>query len=99
MSWIFSVAAILQGSNPVSNYFRKLTDPTFRGLYQANTFDFAIMIPYFLVLVVLAAYGIHRYVMVYNFYQAIAITCRRCRLYPPNGPRLPYSFPSSTNAT
>ncbi len=88
MSWIFSVAAILQGGNPVSNYFRKLTDPTFRGLYQANTFDFAIMIPYFAVLVVLAAYGIHRYVLVYNYY--------RYRHRVPPVPPVPVEWPKVT---
>jgi cellulose synthase/poly-beta-1,6-N-acetylglucosamine synthase-like glycosyltransferase len=67
--WMVSVAALLQSSNPVSNYFRKLTDPTFRGLYHANVFDYAIMIPYFLVLVILATYGIHRYVLVYNYFK------------------------------
>ncbi|MGH9702284.1 MAG: cellulose synthase family protein [Candidatus Acidiferrales bacterium] len=88
MSWIFIVAAILQAGNPVSNYFRKLTDPTFRGLYQANSFDFAIMIPYFLVLVVLAAYGIHRYVLVYNYY--------RYRHRVPPTPPVPTEWPKVT---
>jgi cellulose synthase/poly-beta-1,6-N-acetylglucosamine synthase-like glycosyltransferase len=88
VNWIFSVAAILQGSSPVSNYFRKLTDPTFRGLYQANTFDFAIMVPYFLVLVVLAAYGIHRYVLVYNYY--------RYRHRVPPVPPVPVEWPKVT---
>jgi cellulose synthase/poly-beta-1,6-N-acetylglucosamine synthase-like glycosyltransferase len=41
-------------------------DP-FRGIYQFNTFDLAIMIPYFFVLGVLAAYGIHRYWLVYSY--------------------------------
>ena len=41
-------------------------DP-FRGIYQFNAFDLAIMIPYFLVLGVLAAYGIHRYWLVYCY--------------------------------
>ena len=41
-------------------------DP-FRGIYHFNGFDLAIMIPYFLVLGVLAAYGIHRYWLVYCY--------------------------------
>ncbi|PYU29127.1 MAG: glycosyl transferase family 2 [Acidobacteria bacterium] len=41
-------------------------DP-FRGIYQLNTFDLAIVIPYFLVLGVLAAYGFHRYWLVYCY--------------------------------
>ena len=50
--------------SPFTNYWSKLTDPNrnpFRGLYQLNSFDLAIMIPYFIVLVILAAYGMHRY--------------------------------------
>ena len=57
------------GGNPLNSYWRHLVDPTFRGLYQANAFDLAIMIPYFLVMVVLAMYGIHRYHLVYNFFK------------------------------
>src|SRR5580704_17095717 len=60
---------MLWGSNPVTVYFRRLVDPTFRGLYQPNAFDFAIMLPYFLVMVVLAMYGLHRYALVYNFFK------------------------------
>jgi cellulose synthase/poly-beta-1,6-N-acetylglucosamine synthase-like glycosyltransferase len=41
----------------------------FRGIYQLNSFDLAVMLPYFIVLVILAAYGMHRYVLVYNFYR------------------------------
>ena len=41
----------------------------FRGLYQANAFDLALLLPYFLVLVWLASYGIHRYVLVYQYYK------------------------------
>ena len=39
-------------------------DHTFRGLYQWNTFDVAMLIPYFLVMIILAFYGIHRYQLV-----------------------------------
>jgi cellulose synthase/poly-beta-1,6-N-acetylglucosamine synthase-like glycosyltransferase len=63
------LGAIAAGANPLTNYWHKLTDRTFAGLYQPNAFDFAIMVPYFLVLVVLAAYGMHRYVLVYNFFK------------------------------
>jgi cellulose synthase/poly-beta-1,6-N-acetylglucosamine synthase-like glycosyltransferase len=41
-------------------------DP-FRGIYHFNAFDLAIVVPYFLVLGVLAAYGIHRYWLVYCY--------------------------------
>ncbi len=32
-------------------------DTTFRGLYHANAFDVALLIPYFIVLILLAGYG------------------------------------------
>ncbi len=65
-----AIVWILQ--NPFSQYWHRQTDPhtnPFRGMYQLNGFDLAIIIPYFVVLVVLALYGMHRYVMVYNYYK------------------------------
>ncbi|MGB6878328.1 MAG: cellulose synthase family protein [Candidatus Acidiferrales bacterium] len=56
-------------ANPLTSYLRKLRDHTFSGIYQANSFDMAMMLPYFIVLVILAAFGIYRYVLVYNFYR------------------------------
>src|SRR5690349_14799826 len=44
-------------------------DQRFRGLYHANGFDLALLIPYFVVLILLASYGIHRYVLVYMYYR------------------------------
>src|ERR1700691_2863355 len=62
--------AVLAAQSPLRNYWDKLTDPNrnpFRGLYQINSFDLAIMIPYFVVLGILAAYGLHRYWLVYSY--------------------------------
>jgi len=51
-------------------YIRQhLLDKTFQGLYQVNGFDLALLIPYFIVLIILAAYGSHRYWMVYIYYK------------------------------
>src|SRR5271166_2842966 len=54
--------------NPFGHYWHKLTDRTFSGVYHANAFDLAMMIPYFLVLFVLAGYGMHRYKLLYDYY-------------------------------
>jgi cellulose synthase/poly-beta-1,6-N-acetylglucosamine synthase-like glycosyltransferase len=67
-----AVASVLASDNPFSNYWRRNTESSlnpFRGLYATNTFDIAIMIPYFLVMTILAVYGIHRYALVYNYYK------------------------------
>jgi cellulose synthase/poly-beta-1,6-N-acetylglucosamine synthase-like glycosyltransferase len=45
------------------------THDPFRGKYQFNSFDAALLIPYFVVMAVLASYGIHRYAMVYLYYR------------------------------
>ncbi len=66
------VAAWLAPGNPLSDYWRRNMDPDlnpFRGIYQLNSFDLAIMLPYFFVMIILAAYGIHRYALVYNYYK------------------------------
>ena len=67
------LAFLLQAaSNPARDFWRKLTDPglnPFTGLYHLNTFDFLVIVPYFLVLVILAAYGLHRYQLVYYFFK------------------------------
>src|SRR3981189_1181353 len=53
----------------VSRYWHKLTDRTFTGVYHANAFDLMMMIPYFIVLTILAVYGLHRYWLVYDYYK------------------------------
>ena len=54
--------------SPLSKYWHKITDRTFSGVYHANAFDLAMMIPYFIVLFILALYGMHRYVLLYNYF-------------------------------
>jgi cellulose synthase/poly-beta-1,6-N-acetylglucosamine synthase-like glycosyltransferase len=54
----------------LSQYVRQhFFDTTFRGIYHANAFDYALLIPYFVVLILLASYGIHRYTLVYLYYR------------------------------
>ena len=44
-------------------------DPTFRGIYKLDAFDLSLLIPYFIVMVILAFYGIHRYQLVWLYYK------------------------------
>ena len=70
LSSLCNLALTLALQGRFAGYWSKFTEPSrnpFRGLYQLNGFDLAIMIPYFAVLVVLAAYGIHRYYLVYTY--------------------------------
>src|SRR6201981_3742103 len=65
---LFSIIWCL-AQNPISNYWHQVTDRTFSGIYHANAFDLAMMIPYFIVLIILAVYGLHRYWLVYYYYK------------------------------
>jgi cellulose synthase/poly-beta-1,6-N-acetylglucosamine synthase-like glycosyltransferase len=54
----------------IGAYLRQhLLDRTFQGLYHTDSFDRALLIPYFFVLVLLAGYGMHRYILVYLYYK------------------------------
>ena len=73
----------------IAQYVRRhFLDTTFRGLYQANAFDLALLIPYFIVLILLASYGIHRYALVYLYYKK-----------KHNTPKLPQEFPDLPRVT
>jgi cellulose synthase/poly-beta-1,6-N-acetylglucosamine synthase-like glycosyltransferase len=55
----------------IVDFFRRnqYVEKIFRGMYQLNGFDLALLIPYFAVMIVLASYGIHRYILVYLYYR------------------------------
>ena len=44
-------------------------DRTFRHAYRWNSFDVALLVPYFIVMVILAFYGLHRYQLVWLYYR------------------------------
>ena len=66
----FRILAAFAAPRGIGPYIRRhFLDTTFKGLYQANGFDMALLIPYFVVLVLLASYGAHRYCLVYLYYK------------------------------
>ena len=50
-----------------AHYTNKIYD--FHGLYRWNAFDTAMLIPYFVVMIILAFYGIHRYQLVWLYFR------------------------------
>src|SRR3984885_6665876 len=44
-----------------------LSDDTFKGIHHLALFDWAMLIPYFSVLMVLSFYGLHRYAMIRGY--------------------------------
>src|SRR5580693_3251514 len=62
--------AMILATKGLIPYFRQhFLDKTFQGLYQVNAFDLGLLIPYFIVLTILAGYGAHRYWLVYLYYK------------------------------
>src|ERR1700742_2052604 len=60
----------LSPQHGLEHYFRThYADKTFEHLYRANLFDTALLVPYFVVMVILAFYGMHRYQLVYRYYK------------------------------
>jgi len=67
--------------NTLKHYLKmQYADQTFRGLYHWNWFDLTLLVPYFLVMIVLAIYGVHRYTLCYVYF-------RYRKNYNPNPPR------------
>src|SRR4029077_20763937 len=67
---LYLTFAVWVASKGVARYLRDhFLDTTFRGLYHVNGFDLALLIPYFVVLILLAGYGVHRYILVYLYYK------------------------------
>jgi cellulose synthase/poly-beta-1,6-N-acetylglucosamine synthase-like glycosyltransferase len=67
---LLATTLALAGPKGIGPYLRQhFLDKTFQGLYHANAFDYALLIPYFIVLILLASYGLHRYVLVYLYYK------------------------------
>jgi len=70
MPFLLSLLAIATAPRGIGQYIRRhFFDKTFQGLYHANGFDLALLIPYFIVLILLAGYGAHRYILVYLYYK------------------------------
>jgi len=60
MAAIAPPIAFLSASAATARLVRSLFDDSFSGVYQMNWFDWAILVPYFTILVVLSIYGLHR---------------------------------------
>jgi cellulose synthase/poly-beta-1,6-N-acetylglucosamine synthase-like glycosyltransferase len=56
-------------SSAATRLVDSLFDDTFTDIYHLQPFDWAILIPYFSVLVVLSVYGLHRYHMIRGYWK------------------------------
>ncbi len=63
--------ALLAQRHGLIHYFheQQIAQHTFAHLYTWNGFDIALLTPYFIVLVILSFYGLHRYQLVWLYYR------------------------------
>ena len=52
-----------------SKFVDSLLDDTFTDIYRLQPFDYAILVPYFAVLIILSFYGLHRYHMIRGYWK------------------------------
>ena len=56
-------------SHSRSQWSRMFAETPFAGIHQLAWFDWAMLIPYFSVLIVLSVYGIHRYDIIRTYFK------------------------------
>ena len=65
-----AMLAMFFASKGLGHYWRThYADRTFEHLYRWNWFDTTLLVPYFVVMIILAFYGIHRYQLVWLYYR------------------------------
>src|SRR5918998_5840747 len=62
-----NTALALLASSPMDRAVDAFLDPTFAGIHKLAWFDWAILLPYFIVLIILSFYGLHRYEMIRGY--------------------------------
>lgn len=61
--------ALLTTATTISRWQRELLDDTFSGIHTLGWFDYALLIPYFTVLIILSVYGLHRYLCIHEYFK------------------------------
>jgi len=61
--------ALLASHSRVANWSRMFAETPFAGIHQMAWFDWAMLIPYFSVLIVLSVYGLHRYDVIRTYFK------------------------------
>ena len=62
-----TLPALLLATSTTDQLVRSLFDDTFNGVHQLEFFDWALLIPYFAILLVLSFYGCHRFEMIRKY--------------------------------
>jgi cellulose synthase/poly-beta-1,6-N-acetylglucosamine synthase-like glycosyltransferase len=92
MAWLWLHAAPQHG---LLHYLKQQqrTSKTFQGLYRWNAFDIGLLLPYFIVMIVLAFYGLHRYQLVWLYYRNKKNAAKNAPKQFQNLPRITVQLP------
>ena len=62
-------ALLVTDSSAFDGFKRAFFDDTFAGIHKLAPFDYALLVPYFAILLVLSFYGLHRYEMIRGYFK------------------------------
>src|ERR1051325_10875245 len=66
---MYQIFPALLASSGLAHFRNALFDDTFAGIHHLSWFDWALLIPYFSILLVLSVYGLHRYEMIRTYFK------------------------------
>src|SRR3954452_872948 len=79
--------ALLVNRSPTERLIQSFLNNPFAGIHQLAWFDWAMLIPYFTVLLILSVYGLHRYDIIRTYFkQKKNITREPARRFDPLPP-------------
>src|ERR1041384_4414034 len=61
--------ALLASQSAADRLMHRMFDDTFTGIHQLAWFDWAILLPYFSVLIILSIFGLHRYEVIRTYFK------------------------------
>ena len=61
--------ALLVTKSPIQSLVQNILNNPFAGIHRLAWFDWAMLIPYFTVLVILSVYGLHRYDVIRTYFK------------------------------
>ncbi len=64
-----SPLALLVTRSATERLLQKIFNNPFAGIHQLAGFDWALLIPYFTVLIILSVYGLHRYDLIRTYFK------------------------------
>jgi cellulose synthase/poly-beta-1,6-N-acetylglucosamine synthase-like glycosyltransferase len=63
------IPALLAAQSATARMVRGMFDDTFAGIHHLGWFDWAMLVPYFTILVILSIFGLHRYETIRTYFK------------------------------